>query len=412
MQPILPTKEQLKFLDWEVGVFFHFGIRTFYEGRKDWDKKPMDAAAFCPSQLDCRQWVQAAKAGGARYCVLTAKHHDGFALWQSKHTDYGVMSAPWKGGKGDVVREFTDACRAEGLGVGLYYSPAQVGAAMDSRAYDDYFIAQITELLTGYGVIDYLWFDGCGSEGHTYDRKRIVDTIRRLQPHILLFELWGPDTRWVGNEEGVAPLDAAYTVTLPADAVCTGERTRFLPYECDCRIRPDNWFWSRKDADTLRTAENLTALYLLSVGRGGNLLLNIGPDDRGLIPERDAAVFAAFGAQIRQLFAKPLPLQRTRHKNALTLHTDTPLTVSMIELQEDLRHGERAGAFAVYYQDRGTNILLCQGSTVGHRRILQFPQVLLGGPRALEIVFTQPLSRTLPDVRCFDPRYLYKTGKV
>ena len=140
--------EQLEFLDWEFGLFFHFGIRTFHEGHTDWDGKPMPAESFQPSALD-------------------------FANWPSAFTEYSVKNAPWKNGRGDVVREFTDACRKYGLKIGLYYSPAQFGSVkMNAKEYDDYFIAQITELLTNYGRIDYLWFDGCGSEGHNYDTVR------------------------------------------------------------------------------------------------------------------------------------------------------------------------------------------------------------------------------------------------
>lgn len=162
-------KKKLEFLDWEVGVFFHFGIRSFFPGHADWDGKEMPMEAFNPKELDCESWLRTAKAGGATYAILTCKHHDGFALWPTKYSQYSVAGTPWKDGKGDVVREFTDACRKVGLKVGLYYSPAQWGKYAidfkDATAYDDYFINQIGELLCGYGKIDYLWFDGCGSEG-------------------------------------------------------------------------------------------------------------------------------------------------------------------------------------------------------------------------------------------------------
>ncbi len=176
-----PTKGQLAFLDWEFGLFFHFGIRTFHAGHSDWDGVYMDPAAFASQSLDCRQWAETAKRAGARYAIMTAKHHDGFALWNTSTTDYGVRNTPWRGGRGDAVRDFTDACREQGLKTGLYYSPAEFGSREKSaKDYDDYFIAQITELLTRYGKIDYLWFDGCGADGHDFDKKRITDTIRRL----------------------------------------------------------------------------------------------------------------------------------------------------------------------------------------------------------------------------------------
>jgi alpha-L-fucosidase len=157
-------QKQLEFLDWEFGAFFHFGIRTFYEGHKDWDMQEMPLSGFLPSALDCNQWMETIKAAGARYAILVCKHHDGFANWPSAYSKYSVAGTPWKNGKGDVVREFTDACRRHGIKTGLYYSPAEFGSKdKTAHDYDEYFINQISELLTGYGKIDYLWFDGCGS---------------------------------------------------------------------------------------------------------------------------------------------------------------------------------------------------------------------------------------------------------
>ena len=165
MRAIKP--ERLDFLNWEFGVFFHFGIRTFYEGHRDWDMKEMSPGAFDPKELDCRQWLKTAKDAGAAYGILVCKHHDGFANWPSAYTEYSVKNTPWRGGKGDVVKEFTDACRELQMKVGLYYSPAQFGSvSRKAEEYDLYFLNQISELLTHYGKIDYLWFDSCGSEGH------------------------------------------------------------------------------------------------------------------------------------------------------------------------------------------------------------------------------------------------------
>ena len=146
---VTPTKKQLAFLDWEFGVFFHFGIRTFYEGHRDWDMKEMSLEGFCPSGLDCESWIHTIKEAGAAYAILVCKHHDGFANWPSKYTDYSVANTPWKDGKGDVVREFVDACHKYDVKVGLYYSPAQFGSSnQEKTAYDDYFIGQISELLS------------------------------------------------------------------------------------------------------------------------------------------------------------------------------------------------------------------------------------------------------------------------
>ena len=212
----VPTARQLEYQDWEMGIFLHFGIRTFHEGHRDWDGKPMDLARFDPATLNCDQWVVTAKRAGMHYAVLVCKHHDGFANWPSKHSRFTVAQTPWRGGQGDVVREFTDACRRHGLKIGLYYSPAEWGGTRfgDEAAYDEHFLAQITELLEGYGDIDILWFDGCGSEGHTYDWPRIVAEIRRMQPNLLLFNMGDPDFRWVGNESGVAHLPNWNTVDV------------------------------------------------------------------------------------------------------------------------------------------------------------------------------------------------------
>ena len=162
-------ERKLEYLSWELGVFFHFGIRTFYEGHIDWDLKPMPAEAYNPTELDCEQWIRTIKAGGAKYAVLVCKHHDGFANWPSKYTDYSVAATPWRDGKGDLVREFVDACRKYDMNIGLYYSPAQFGSVkMDHKEYDDYFINQISELLSNYGKI--------ATSGLTAAEARITNT--------------------------------------------------------------------------------------------------------------------------------------------------------------------------------------------------------------------------------------------
>ena len=191
MANVTIKKEQLDFLNWEFGVFFHFGIRTFYEGHYDWDGIEMPLEGFNPDEIDCDSWIKTVKESGAKYAILVCKHHDGFANWPSKYTEYSIKNTPYKNGNGDVVRLFVDACRKYGIKVGLYYSPAQFGSKdMNGKEYDDYFINQISELLTEYGKIDYLWFDGCGSEGHEYDKPRIVNAIRSCQPDIIIFNIF------------------------------------------------------------------------------------------------------------------------------------------------------------------------------------------------------------------------------
>ena len=364
--------EQLAFLDWEFGVFFHFGIRTFCEGHRDWDGAEMPLSAFDPADLCCDEWIETARDAGAKYAVLVCKHHDGFANWPSACTSYSVRHTPWKNGRGDVVREFTDACRKYGVKIGLYYSPAQFGSVhMDAKAYDDYFIRQIRELLTGYGRIDYLWFDGCGSEGHRYDTARIVAQIRACQPEILLFNMWNPDTRWIGNEAGVA--DSPNKLMVGALGA-----QRFLPAECDCRMREENWFFSETDAHTVKTLDELMGLYYLSVGRGANLLLNVGPDRRGRLPEADKAMLLEFGKTIRAQFAHPIACECTREAKTLTLAI-TPQPVNHVVLSETITEDEiEAFAVCAFPHPYGDPICVYRGTTIGHKAICAFPTIKTG----------------------------------
>ena len=382
-----PTKQQLAFLDWEMGAFFHFGIRTFYEGHRDWDGKTMPPAGFNPTQLDCESWIRIVKEAGLKYAILVCKHHDGFANWPSAYSSYHVGLTPWKDGKGDVVAEFVAACRKYDIKVGLYYSPAEAGSCQrEAREYDDYFIHQISELLDGrYGVIDYLWFDGCGSEGHEYDKQRIIRAIRGLQPEILIFNMWDPDTRWVGNEGGAAGVDNSSVVGELDFSVMTDEKealgtSKFLPAECDFMLRRNNWFYSEYDVHTVKSVEELVGLYYYSVGCGANFLVNIGPDRRGLLPEVDARRLLEFGAEIARRFSNPLPGDWEETDDGVTLTLDEHALVNQIMFEEDLTEGERVEAFSVL---AGSHILykpVCvyAGKTVGHKRIVTFPAILAG----------------------------------
>ncbi|MCL2352871.1 MAG: alpha-L-fucosidase [Firmicutes bacterium] len=381
MSAIVPKKEQLEFLSWEIGAFFHFGIRTFYEGHKDWDMKEMPLSGFDPRGLDCQQWTETVRKAGARYAVLVCKHHDGFANWPSRYTDYSVANTPWKNGKGDVVREFTEACRASGLKTGLYYSPAEFGSnARDAKDYDEYFINQISELLTGYGKIDYLWFDGCGSENHQYDTGRIVSVIRRLQPGILIFNMWDPDTRWVGNESGYAHMPNLPVVGALSFSVFTETKDeigaeRFLPVECDFRMRRHNWFYSDRDEDTVKSLDELVGIYYYTVGRGANMLLNIGPDRNGLLPEKDARRFIEFGEEIRRRFSDPVGEGLEKNGNAYTVAFKEPTLVNHAVLREKVDAVNYAKRFSVkaYPYEYGEPVTVYLGGTVGHKAVCQFP---------------------------------------
>lgn len=392
---IAPSPRQLEFLDWEFGVFFHFGIRAFFPGHSDWDGQPMPASAFNPKKLDCKQWIRTVKRAGAKYAILVCKHHDGFANWPSKYSDYSVAQSPWKDGKGDVVKMFTDACRAYGVKVGLYYSPAQWGGTVkfdDPKAYDDYFINQISELLTNYGEIDYLWFDGCGSENHEYDKDRIISVIRTLQPGIRIFSMWDPDTRWVGNEDGYAHMPNINTIDKADFSVNTTEARsvgglKYLPAECDMMIR-STWFDCESNADTLKTLDQLVGNYDYSVGRGANLLLNLGPNSDGLLNEDDAARLIELGDEIKRRYA-PLDfgeMTRTEdgkwsikaadgsnwHSHGFGL----PLVDTAI-ICEDITEGEAVKEFRIYAKTPlyGKPVCVYKGDTIGHKAICHFPTI-------------------------------------
>lgn len=332
------------------------------------------------------QWLKPAKEAGARYAILVCKHHDGFANWPSKYSDYSVAHTPWRDGKGDVVKEFTDACRELGLKVGLYYSPAQWGGAVsfkEDSAYDDYFIHQITELLSNYGTINYLWFDGCGSEGHEYDKARIIRAIRTLQPRIRIFNMWDPDTRWVGNELGVAPSPNPSSRTDVDFSVMTEERekldaVRFLPAECDCMMR-DTWFDCEDNEDKVKSPKELMGMYEYSVGRGANLLLNIGPDRRGLLPEKDLQSLIGFGQELKRVYGQPVgrfaDVTRVSEDRFAIEATEAALCDRLV-LQEDLTSGEHIDSFEVFaVLERGYKLSVYRGTTVGHKAICVFPPI-------------------------------------
>ena len=395
---LVPSERQLAFMDWEWGLFFHFGIRSFFKGHKDWDNRPMPAESFNPTELNCMQWCREARDAGARYAILVCKHHDGFANWPTRYSDYSVKSAPWKDGKGDVVREFPDACRACGLKVGLYYSPAQWGGetGFDSgTAYDDYFVGQLTELLTWYGKIDYLWFDGCGSEKHSFDRERIIRAIRSLQPEILIFQMWDPDTRWIGNEDGYAPLNnpnvrECLDFSMLATEQERLEAARYLPAECDCMMR-DTWFDCADNEDKVKTPEELLGLYEMTVGRGSNLLINIGPDRRGLLPEKDVQALRGFGELLKARYGQANPFfgeVRREGEDRFAIQTaafhpdreeepDTqPQLISRVVIEEDVSGGDRVRAFRLWASLPGyrtKEICLYEGRTIGHKHICAFP---------------------------------------
>ncbi|MGW9414942.1 alpha-L-fucosidase [Arthrobacter cupressi] len=380
---IEPTPAQLAWQADRMGVFFHFGINTFHG--KEWSDGTLPASSFNPTQLDAGQWVRTAREAGAKYVVLTAKHHDGFCLWPTALTDYSVASSPWKGGKGDVVAEVAAACREYGMKLGLYLSPWDRNAECyaDSKAYDEFYLGQLRELCSNYGELHELWFDGAGSEGHEYDWARIAALIEELQPGAMVFNMGQPTIRWVGNEDGLAADPVEYVVEQTDFSNYTVVTTKleealYLPPECDVSIRR-GWFW-HEDQEP-KTLEHLLAIYYRSVGLGANLLLNLPPDTRGLIPEEDVARVREFGAEINRRFETPLPASvRDLGEGRWELDFGQPVTIDHLLLAEDLSGGQLVRSHRISNTDDGGLLasggtVLASGGTVGSQRIHAFPAV-------------------------------------
>ena len=309
-------------------AFIHFTVNTFTD--REWGDGTERPAVFDPSELDCRQWAKVLKEGGFTTAILTAKHHDGFCLWDTAYTEHCVRNSPLKR---DVVREFTDACREFGIKPGIYLSPwDRHEPCWGTEEYNDYFNGQITELLTNYGKIWEFWWDGAGSTEARYDWKRWVETIRRLQPDCILWGALGSaeylDCRWVGNEEGRAgdPCYATIETDIIREEVCTvlnhGIRggSKFIPAETNTSIRP-GWFYHASQDHQVKTVAQLVDYWFHSAGRNTTILLNLPPDRRGLIHETDAENVRLWNEKMNAVFAENLA-EAARVEAPAAIHPD------------------------------------------------------------------------------------------
>jgi len=385
----VPTPAQLRWQREEVAIFVHFTVNTF-TGR-EWGDGTESPALFAPSALDPRSWARAARAAGARAMVLTAKHHDGFCLWPTRTTGHSVRASPWRGGAGDVVREFVDACRAEGLGAGLYLSPwdRHEPSYGDTPRYNDFYAAQLRELLTGYGPIGEVWFDGANGEGpngkrQVYDWPRIHRIVRDLQPDAVIFSDAGPDVRWIGNEKGVAgetcwsTIDPAAVPYPGYDAPGVGEILQrgdphgsvWRPGETDVSIRP-GWFWRAEEDAQVRSVDNLLDLYFTSVGRNSKLLLNVPPTRTGRFHSTDAARLEAFGARLRAMRDTDAAsgARVSRSGGMVELALPGPVTFDVVSLQEDIGRGQVVERYRVEAMAGGAWSTISRGTTIGYRKL-------------------------------------------
>lgn len=377
-----PTKHQLRWQELEMGMFCHFGMNTFHN--KEWGEGTDAPDTFNPSSLDCNQWAKTAKRAGFKYLILTAKHHDGFCLWPTKTTDYCVKSSPWKSGKGDVVRECADACRQEGILFGIYLSPwdRHESCYKDKEAYDDFYQEQLLELLTGYGPLVEVWFDGAGSEGREYDWRRISDLVAKYQPQAMIFNMGRPTIRWVGNEDGLAPDPCWNTASEAKTSMFTNDMLTWLPdtpkwvpAECDVPIRKLHWFWHPQDEESLLSLDELLNIYYRSIGRGTNLLLNISPDTRGLLPEADIERVTEFADEIKRRFKYPIK-EISGKTECLELVLSSFTKIDHVILMEEISEGELVREYMIEAEQDGKWVELIQGIAIGHKKIHSFRSIL------------------------------------
>ena len=435
---ICPTARQAAWQELEFTVFIHFGMNTFTN--REWGEKGTSPALFNPAALDAGQWVKTAKMAGAKLLIIVAKHHDGFCLWPSKFTDYTVKNSPWRGGKGDVVAEVASACRKYGMKLGIYLSPWDINSPLyGTEEYNDHFRNQLTELLTQYGPVDEVWFDGACGEGpngkrQVYDWLSYYRLARKLQPGAVI-AVTGPDVRWVGTESGygretewsVVPVPAAAPgdsasgsqhaetkdgVFLPPgnmmeqdlgsrEKIVHAKALAWYPSEVDVSIRP-GWFYHRDQDSLVKSPETLVDIWYGSVGRNSVLLLNLPPDRRGLIHENDVAALRKMRSVLDATFGNNLAKNAAIVKNdsMILLELPKPVTFDRVMLQENFRNGQRVESFVLETRDGNAWKEIARGTTIGYKRLLRFDPVRSGNVR-LHITS----SRDIPEISVFG---LYK----
>lgn len=383
-----PTPTQSAWHDAEIGLFVHWAPNV-YQGAEG-DNLTTPRGRIVPDRFDAMDIARLARAAQAGYVVFVAKHVGGYCAWQTATTDYSLVTSPWKNGQGDMVGDLAKACREQNLRFGVYLSPRSDihrvgggGRAADERAqraYNVIYRRQLTEILTRYGPLFEMWFDG----GNIVP---VNDLIDRLAPEIITFQgRRANSTRWVGTERGFAPYPCWNTIAwtegeTPGEGAGQPDGNLWCPAECDVSILRPNWFWKPgSDAHILRL-DDLIEIYYLSVGRGVNLLLNIAPDDHGAVPAAQAKRLQEFGDEIAARFAKPLAC--ARGADALA-GLDLPglTTIDHLRLREDLRQGERVRQFAV--EGRGTDgewRPLVHGSQIGARQLFPIPPTRVSAVR-------------------------------
>ncbi len=405
---VLPSETQQEWANAEIGAIFHLDVQVFepgYDWRKNRDYQP-DPSVFDPKELDTDQWLKAAKAAGATYAVLVAKHCSGFSLWPTEAHGYSVKNSPWRNGEGDVVKDFMASCKKYDIKPGLYASssanayyhvdnPGLVlsGIPEEQEKYNEVVRTQLTELWSQYGDLFEIWFDG-GVLPPEEGGIEMLSLLEKYQPDAIAFQ--GPfgysnNIRWVGNEDGVAP----YPCWATADSTTTAtgmvqikglngdpSGAYWCPGEADFALRRSTkdkkaflggWFWHEGEEDRIRKLDDLMERYVQTVGRNTNMLLGIVIDDRGLVPQEDMERLTEFGSEVKKQFSKPLG-QTTGKGNLFEIDFETPKTVEHVIIQEDISKGERVREYTLYGMEDGAWNILNTGSSIGHKRIEVVPK--------------------------------------
>ena len=459
---VVPSERQIKWQKMELIAFIHFNMNTFTG--KEWGNGNEDPKLFNPKKFDAEQWVKSIKDAGFKEIILTCKHHDGFCLWQTKTTNHSVKSSDWKDGNGDVVKEVSDACKKYNVAFGVYLSPWDRNTKYyGTDEYNDFFIEQLTELLTHYGKVSEVWFDGACGEGpngkkQVYDYVRWYAHIRKLQPQANI-AIMGPDVRWVGTESGKGrktewsvipnnnmdqsviarnsqqdiiykPLGDLVNQNLGGrDIISSAKGLVWYPAETNTSIRP-GWFYHSSEDSKVKTPKELMDIYFTSVGMNGVFLLNIPPDPDGLINENDIKSLQGFKLLRDKTFKKNIAdgaivksnnginekaiLDNNYQTYFTTKGTDTTTaidislpvekTFNVLSLQENITVGQRVEKFVFEYQGKDGNwIQITSGTTIGYKRLLQFDTV---NAQKLRLIILS--SRLNPTIAEFGIYYLNK----
>tara|TARA_A100001011_G_scaffold393249_1_gene482656 strand:- start:8927 stop:10432 length:1506 start_codon:yes stop_codon:yes gene_type:complete len=435
LEPVLPipNKHQLAWQELEYYAFIHFNMNTFTN--KEWgygDEKPFQ---FNPTELDTRQWARVAKKAGMKGIIITAKHHDGFCLWPSKFTEHSVKNSPWKNGEGDLIRELSEACKEYGLKFGVYLSPWDRNHPNYGRPeYISYFRNQLKELLTEYGEIFEVWFDGAnGGDGFYgganeerrvnkksyYDWPTTIELVRSLQPQAVIFSDAGPDIRWVGNEKGYAnertwsPIyrDSIFVGMPDFHRFAAGQEngSHWVPTETDVSIRP-GWYYHPEEDNQVKSLSKLVDIYYNSVGLNSSLLLNLPVDTRGLIHENEVANLNALADYLNATFSNDYSKGQKVNTSSnfkgynetalinedkksfwvsaiddqnpkIEIYLENPESLNTFLIQEYLPMGQRIKSFNFEIFSKGNWVKVYEGSTIGNKRLIRFKTQTIDGVR-------------------------------